>query len=103
MELSQVKVRSASGNLLDLAVASALRYMVDKQDNVFSLKDKPLDKLGDINARLAPVALTVDGLAHLGFAHVATDKSAKLYRASDFQAMCAALVKHITDVGINHA
>lgn len=59
-------------------------------------------KLGDINARLAPVALTADGLAQLGFSHVATDKSAKLYRASDFPAMCAALVKHITDAGANH-
>ena len=59
-------------------------------------------KLGDINARLAPVALTADGLAHLGFVHVAADKSAKLYRASDFPAMCAALVKHITDAGANH-
>lgn len=55
-------------------------------------------KLGDINARLAPIALTADGLAQLGFAHVATDKSAKLYRESDFPAICAALVKHITDV-----
>lgn len=59
-------------------------------------------KLGDINARLAPVSLTADGLAQLGFSHVATDKSAKLYRASDFPAMCAALVKHITDAGANH-
>jgi predicted phage-related endonuclease len=52
-------------------------------------------KLGDINARLAPVTLTADGLAQLGFVHVATDKSAKLYRESDFQDICAALVKHI--------
>ncbi|MFY9184427.1 MAG: YqaJ viral recombinase family protein [Limnohabitans sp.] len=55
-------------------------------------------KLGDINARLAPIALTADGLAQLGFVHVATDKSAKLYRESDFPAICAALVKHITAV-----
>jgi predicted phage-related endonuclease len=55
-------------------------------------------KLGDINARLTPIALTADGLAQLGFVHVATDKSAKLYRESDFPAICAALVKHITDV-----
>jgi hypothetical protein len=52
-------------------------------------------KLGDINARLAPVTLTADGLAQLGFVHVATDKSAKLYRESDFADICAALVNHI--------
>ncbi len=53
-------------------------------------------KLGDINARLAPIALTADGLAQLGFVHVATDKSAKLYRDCDFPAICAALIQHVT-------
>jgi hypothetical protein len=52
-------------------------------------------KLGDINARLAPIALTADGLASLGFPFVATDKAAKLYRESDFELICAALVNHI--------
>lgn len=55
-------------------------------------------KLGEINARLAPIQITADGLAQLGFAHVATDKSAKLYRESDFPAICTALVNHITAV-----
>lgn len=53
-------------------------------------------KLGDINVRLAPIQITAEGLAQLGFVHVATDKSAKLYRESDFPAICAALIKHIT-------
>jgi predicted phage-related endonuclease len=55
-------------------------------------------KLGDINARLAPIQITADGLAQLGFAHVATDKSAKLYRESDFPAICEALVRHINAI-----
>lgn len=53
-------------------------------------------RLGEINARLAPVTLTAEGLASLGFAPVATDKNAKLYRAADLQAIGAALVAHIT-------
>lgn len=52
-------------------------------------------KLGDINARLAPIALTADGLAGLGFKHIAVDKSAKLYRESDFPLICNALIDHI--------
>lgn len=54
--------------------------------------------LGQINDRLKPVALTADGLASLGFAHVATDKAAKLYRESDFQSICSALERHISAV-----
>ena len=52
-------------------------------------------KLGDINARIAPLSITADGLASLGFSWVATDKASKLYRESDFGAICAALIYRI--------
>ncbi len=58
-------------------------------------------RLGELNALLSPepfdrvLTLTADGLAQLGFTPVATDKSAKFYRESDFPFMCAALVSHI--------
>ena len=55
-------------------------------------------RLGQINERLAPITLTADGLAQLGFAHAMTDKSAKLYRESDFLHICAALQRHISAV-----
>ena len=55
-------------------------------------------RLGQINERLAPITLTADGLAQLGFAHAMTDKSAKLYRQSDFLGICAALQRHISAV-----
>jgi predicted phage-related endonuclease len=57
--------------------------------------DESMLRLGQINERLAPITLTADGLAQLGFAHVMTDKSAKLYRESDFLRICAALQRHI--------
>lgn len=53
-------------------------------------------RLGEINAQLAPIALTADGLKTLGFEHVSTDKAAKLYRESDFPRICDALIKMIT-------
>lgn len=46
-------------------------------------------KLGDINAVLAPLSITADGLAALGFKPIASRGAAKLYEAADFPAMCA--------------
>ena len=58
----------------------------------------PTLRLGEINNRLAPIALTAEGLASLGFAPVATDKNAKLYRAADLQCIGAALIRHLSNV-----
>jgi predicted phage-related endonuclease len=55
----------------------------------------PTLRLGQINERLAPIALTAEGLATLGFKHAATDKAAKLYHESQFEDICAALMSHI--------
>lgn len=55
-------------------------------------------KLGDINAAIAPLSITADGLAALGFPHVATEKAAKLYRLADLPAIYAAMVRHIEAV-----
>lgn len=54
-------------------------------------------KLGEICERLG-FTITAAFLSTLGFEPVATDKSAKLYRASDFHRICAALVQHIQSV-----
>lgn len=55
-------------------------------------------KLGEINARIAPLSITADGLAQLGFQSVGTERAAKLYAESDFPAMCAALTALIQRV-----
>ena len=60
-------------------------------------------KLGDINAAIAPLSITADGLASLGFPHVGTDKAAKLYRAADLPAIYAAMVAHIEAVQAKQA
>lgn len=52
-------------------------------------------RLGEINALLAPLSITSQGLTELGFEHVATDKAARLYRECDFARICSALVDHI--------
>lgn len=60
--------------------------------------DDAMLRLGQINERLAPIMLDTAGLARLGFAHAMTDKSAKLYRESDFIRICAALQRHLSTV-----
>lgn len=55
-------------------------------------------KLGDINARLAPISISADGLAELGIHSCGTDRAAKLYHEADFQRICAALLAHISSV-----
>ena len=53
-------------------------------------------KLGDINAAIAPLSITADGLARLGFHPVATDRASKLYEAATFEQIRAALLKVLT-------
>ena len=52
-------------------------------------------KLGEIQARIAPLSITAAGLAQLGFAHVGSEGASKLYRACDFAAICAAMENHL--------
>jgi len=54
-------------------------------------------KLGDINARIAPLSISADGLAELGFKPVNTTGSAKLYDQAQFPAMCEALISALRD------
>jgi len=44
-------------------------------------------KLGDINARIAPLSISADGLASLGFQPVGTERAAKLYAEDDLLAI----------------
>jgi len=48
-------------------------------------------KLGDINARIAPLSISADGLAQLGFKPINATGAAKLYDQAQFPAMCEAL------------
>lgn len=56
---------------------------------------QPTLRLGQICERIAPLSITADGLAALGFVHAGTDKAAKLYHESEFPAMCYAISNHV--------
>ena len=59
-------------------------------------EEKATLKIGEIAARLR-FTVTADFLAELGF-HAVVDKGARLYRPSQFPAICEALIQHITTV-----
>ena len=50
--------------------------------------------LGQINDRIAPLSISVAGLAELGFEPVAQVKASRLYCESDFPSICAAIARH---------
>lgn len=52
-------------------------------------------RLGEINAAIAPLSITADGLAQLGFEPAGHERAAKLYRAGDFPLIVAALVQRL--------
>lgn len=60
-----------------------------------SANDSVRIKLGEINARLAPMSITADGLSELGFDPVNIQGNAKLYRDSDWPTICDALIKRL--------
>ncbi|WP_372174348.1 YqaJ viral recombinase family protein [Xanthomonas axonopodis] len=48
-------------------------------------------KLGDINAKIAPLTITADGLALLGFQPVTIERASKLYDSAQLPAMFSAM------------
>lgn len=60
--------------------------------------DEPTMKLGDINAKLAPIQINADGLASLGFEPVSTERNAKHYRESDLRQICLAISNHMLEM-----
>lgn len=60
--------------------------------------EPPTLKLGDINARLAPLSISADCLRQLGFEPAGHERRAVLYHQRQFAAMCQAIVRHVQAV-----
>ena len=58
--------------------------------------DDAVIKLGDINARIAPLQISAAGLAELGFEPVPRKGAAVYFRESDYPRICGALIQHLT-------
>lgn len=57
----------------------------------------PTLRLGQISERLG-FTVTAEFLLSLGFAPAATEKNSKLYHEYHFDSLCAAIIRHISDV-----
>ncbi len=55
----------------------------------------PRIKLGDINARIAPLSISAEGLAKLGFDSVGNSGASKLYDSARLPAMLQAMARHL--------
>lgn len=74
---------------------AATRILSDCLPEVNQADDGTRLTLGQINERLSPVSITVDGLASLGFEPVERIKASRLYRECDLPAMCKAIASHV--------
>jgi len=65
------------------------------------LSDIRMVKLGEINAAIAPLSISADGLAQLGFKPTGNDRAAKLYRADDFPRIVQMIICKLRNVSIS--
>lgn len=82
------------GQVLHAAAPAEIAAIIAPHDTGARLK------LGEINAAIAPLSVTADGLRVLGFEPVGAEKNAKIYRAQDLPMMCAAMVRHLQQVAV---
>ena len=79
------------------------KYGVSQSLISYVVNNKGWDEaVGQINALIAPLSITADGLAQLGFKHVAQDRAAKLYDESQLSAIYAALHSVLTSAELNY-
>jgi len=77
------------------ALSSQAANVVQIQRQAPAVESTATIRLGQINERLAPIHLSAEGLAELGFEPVSIEKPAKNYRESDFGRICDAIVAHV--------
>lgn len=90
---AELATAAAAIPLLEQAVELACT-MSQVEQAVDQEQGEPLFKLGDFNSRLG-FALTGDFVKSLGIEPVGRERTALLYRASDFNRLCLALIAHI--------
>jgi predicted phage-related endonuclease len=61
---------------------------------------RPTLRLGEINERLAPLQITAEGLAKLGFPHALKERSSVLYHELDFPRICHAITQLATNAAL---
>jgi predicted phage-related endonuclease len=101
--LAQANALADQARLADLADQQVQVEELQPAADLFSQQEVATDtpptlRLGQINERIAPLAISADGLLSLGFAPAATEKAAKLYHECDFPRICAAIQRHLSTI-----
>jgi predicted phage-related endonuclease len=84
--------------VLNAAAAPAANVVPLSRPAAPQADTSPRIKLGDICASIAPLSITADGLAALGFKQEPSTGAAKLYKLTDLPEIYAAMVRHIEAV-----
>lgn len=82
---------TAAGGIAPSAATGGVSSLNEPSSNSGKFANSARLKLGDINARIAPITVTADGLASLGFLPVAKERGSTLYALADFGLICAEL------------
>lgn len=94
-ECARIERERTAGNVQPAAPAATVAGIADSgiahAAAVGSANDHATIKLGDVNAAIAPLTITAEGLASIGFASCGQDRAAKLYRAQDLLMIMHAL------------
>jgi putative phage-type endonuclease len=106
----QTDTERARGRINFLPLPHGLTTAADLSDpKLWDVVDaevvKPADdgkrmNLTEINARLAPLLMSTAGLAELGFEPIEQIKASRLFRASDFPGICAAISAHVLALAV---
>lgn len=106
--IAQANALAEQARLTDLADAQPAAADTAPVGDLFDMPaaapaTPPTLRLGQINERIAPLAISAGGLLSLGFAPADTDRAAKLYHEADFVRICAAIQRHISTVRATYA
>lgn len=91
-----------SAKIADAMIAEAVVIAPDVPSYMLTAAEAPATpptlRLGQINDRIAPLAISAAGLLALGFEPAGRDKSAVLFHESQFKSICAAILRHVANV-----
>lgn len=91
-EAARIEREQQAQPIPEVATPAAVATTHSEQAPTAAVRSGAKIKLGDINARIAPLSISADGLSQLGFEPVEHQRSAKLYAAADLPAILRAMV-----------
>lgn len=110
-EAEQARLRAESERRQKAAQEDAARRYTEpereRQQSIVAPAPQPAQEptdtgaritLGQINQRLSPISLSAAGLSQLGIQPAGKERAAVLYLESDVDAICAALIRHLSHV-----